>query len=155
MTERPRVSPLVLVPPPMLFVLSFVLAYKLESLAPIELPRSVTRWPGAALIVMGALLTLPSVLTFLFSRTTLIPHASAKKLVVRGTYRVSRNPMYLGLVVGYLGVALYLGLGWPLVLLGLPFGTMQFIVIPFEEKRMQSIFGDEYTKYCARVRRWV
>jgi protein-S-isoprenylcysteine O-methyltransferase Ste14 len=81
------------------------------------------------------------------------PAASA--LVVSGPYRFTRNPMYVGLAVLTVAVALFLDTWWPVLLLVPVLFTIQRFVIAREEKYLQRRFGAEYTAYAQRVRRWV
>ena len=67
----------------------------------------------------------------------------------------SRNPISLPLTLVYAGVALGLDRILALVLLILPFASMNWIVIHFEESRLRQIFGQEYADYCRRVRHWI
>ena len=87
--------------------------------------------------------------------TTLNPAGQPARLVVNGAHGWSRNPMYLSLTIIYAGLALALGRAWPLVLVILPWASMNWIVIPFEETRLRETFGQDYADYCRRVRRWI
>ena len=72
-----------------------------------------------------------------------------------GPYRFTRNPMYLGLVVLAVGIAVWVGT-WPLVIAPLAvFATANWVHIPFEEAKMRRQFGADYDGYVARVRRWM
>jgi protein-S-isoprenylcysteine O-methyltransferase Ste14 len=75
--------------------------------------------------------------------------------LTRGIYAVSRNPMYLGLFLIYIAVALLNGAAWPLATIVIPFLVVDRIVIPFEEAQMERRFGASYRDYRARVGRWV
>jgi len=157
-TSRPNVF--LYIPPPLLFVLTFLAGVGLQRLSPIGVSSDrllrVAHVVGIGLIAAGVLLALSSVAIFLLmARTTLIPHGSASKLVNWGPYRFTRNPMYVSLVTVYLGVAGALGQVWPLVLLALPVALIHRITIPFEEARMRSLFGDEFDQYCSQTRRWI
>jgi protein-S-isoprenylcysteine O-methyltransferase Ste14 len=63
--------------------------------------------------------------------------------------------MYLSLTAIYLGVALALWSAWPLVLVVLPWASINWVVIPFEEARLREAFAQEYGNYCRKVRRWI
>jgi protein-S-isoprenylcysteine O-methyltransferase Ste14 len=76
-------------------------------------------------------------------------------MVTWGPYRFTRNPMYVGLTIAYLGEALLLHQLWPVVLLPLVIAYVHWIVIPLEESKLQEAFGDHYVQYRARVGRWV
>jgi protein-S-isoprenylcysteine O-methyltransferase Ste14 len=80
--------------------------------------------------------------------------AQPDQLIVRGPYAASRNPMYVGWTLAYLGLIGMLGSGWLLVLLpAVLFGT--HIAVRREERRLLTHFGDTYATYAARVRRYV
>lgn len=152
-------SPWMLIPPPLLFALVFILGLELNRLYPLPLiPHPLTgpaRPLGLVLIALGACLSLGCVALFASRRTTIIPHAAAHSLVTFGPYRVTRNPMYGGLTLVYLGVAVLVNTVWPLPFLALPLWVLQTRVIPFEEQTLTRVFGSEYAAYSARVRRWL
>ncbi len=109
---------------------------------------------GVGCTLVAAALIVSAPLLFLTHRTTIIPHAMASRLVTSGPYRVTRNPMYLALASGYIGVALLMNVTWPLVLLAIPVWIMNARVIPAEEDALTQAFGDEYSAYQKRVGRW-
>ena len=78
-----------------------------------------------------------------------------RKLITSGPYQFTRNPMYLGLVILTLGVALWVG-AWPMFIAPVAiFATANWVHIPFEEAKMRRQFGATYEDYIERVRRWV
>jgi protein-S-isoprenylcysteine O-methyltransferase Ste14 len=78
-----------------------------------------------------------------------------RKLVTTGPYQFTRNPMYLGLVIFALGVALWIG-AWPMFVAPVAiFATAEWVHIPFEEAKMRRQFGANYEEYVERVRRWM
>ena len=78
-----------------------------------------------------------------------------RKLVTSGPYRFTRNPMYLGLVIVTLGIAVWVG-AWPMFIAPVAvFATLNWVHIPFEEEKMRRQFGATYDGYVRRVRRWV
>jgi len=159
MRSAVRVHPLLRFPPPLLFVVTFFAGLGLQRLLPLSLTSYnfvyVVNFIGKGLAAAGVLLALCCVGMFLLSRTTLIPFANAARLIRQGPYRFSRNPMYLSLVLIYLGIAGIVVQLWPLILLPLPIAIIHCIVIPFEEARMQELFGEAFTRYCESVRRWL
>ena len=76
-------------------------------------------------------------------------------MVMWGPYRFTRNPMYVGLTIAYLGEALLLHQLWPVVFFPLVIAYVNWIVIPLEESKLKEAFGDQYDQYRARVGRWV
>ena len=122
------------------------------------------RWIGAPwnefgwiLIALGVGLDLYSVSIFIRKRTTVNPvrPGNATELVVSGVYRISRNPMYLGMVLSLSGWAWLLGS--PLCLLMvLAFARILGVVqIAPEETVLQRLFGESYLEYCRQVNRWI
>ena len=94
--------------------------------------------------------------TFAAEGTDILPASPTnKKLVTRGPFRYTRNPMYSGLVMMALGFAFYFGTLPFYAVPVLLFLLCNFSFIPFEEAKMQRQFGDQYTDYLRRVRRWV
>jgi protein-S-isoprenylcysteine O-methyltransferase Ste14 len=90
-----------------------------------------------------------------FGRGTPAPIDAPKKLVVRGLYRDTRNPMYVGVLTVILGWAL-LFRALELVLYALVVGAgFQTFIVLYEEPHLRAIFGSEYRQYCARVGRWL
>ena len=78
-----------------------------------------------------------------------------KKLVVRGPFAFTRNPMYVGLVLASLGIAFCSG-SLPLFVVPLlVFATANWVHIPFEEAKMRRQFGASFDDYAGRVRRWI
>lgn len=145
-------------PPPLLFVATFLLGVLLGQPARVAIPASfaaAARVAGIFVIAPAALLMLSAALMFLVLRTTIIPHGTSRRLVTRGAFRFTRNPMYVGLTSIYIGVALVTGLVWPLLLLPIAVMIIHTKVIPFEESQLARSFGDEYRAYQQRVPRWL
>lgn len=90
-----------------------------------------------------------------FGRGTPLPIDAPKRLVVRGLYRYTRNPMYLGVLTVISGWALLYqtgALAGYLLLVGIVF---HLFVVLYEERHLQRTFGDEYATYRQRVGRWL
>ena len=76
-------------------------------------------------------------------------------IVDAGPYRFTRNPIYLGMVLGLIGLAIAINSLWLLMML-VPFAlVIRYGVITREEAYLERKFGDVYRRYCARVRRWL
>lgn len=154
-------SPGVRFPPPTVFVVGWLLGWLLE--ARVERFRlvggSADRWPlvvaGTLLLAAGLLVIAWGLATFLRARTAIMPHHSASRLVTHGPYRFTRNPMYLGMTLLYLGLAVRANMGWPVLLLPVVLWTLHRLVISREERYLSSAFGAAYDDYRHRVRRWI
>ncbi len=148
-------SKLLFVPPPLAFVLAFLCGVAINSAVPLALPMPFARAIGAIAIAAGGALMIGAVALFILRRTTIIPFADPSGLVASGPYRITRNPMYVGLALAYSGIALALPSLWSLLFLPLPLLLLEAVVIPFEEGRMRAAFGSHYAAYCRRVPRWL
>jgi protein-S-isoprenylcysteine O-methyltransferase Ste14 len=146
------------VPVPWVFVLAYLAGAGVELIWPSRLHRMTSPgvWVvGVVLFVVGAIMAGWCLMIFRKERTTTVPGRVSAKLVTWGPYRLSRNPMYVSLTLCYLGEAGMCRQAWPLVFLALTLGYMNGIVIPLEETRLREVFGEEYGRFCARVRRWI
>lgn len=84
-----------------------------------------------------------------------MPFSKTTALVVTGPYRFTRNPMYLGMLLVLLGIALWLGTLVPLLVVPLLALALQKGFVEKEERLLEEQFGDEYRAFRARVRRWI
>jgi protein-S-isoprenylcysteine O-methyltransferase Ste14 len=114
-----------------------------------------TRWAGLALVALALLLVSWAIMTFGRHATTVHPRGASNQLVNSGPFRYTRNPMYVSLMLLYLGLTLALRMPWGLVLVIPVFLALNFVVIVPEEKYLSSRFGNDYDLYKQRVRRWV
>lgn len=144
-------------PPPVLFVAGFgagVLvdraipaAYAIAATFPLELA-------GIVLGVTGLGITYSGIVTFRRARTAVYPNRPASRVVDHGVYAYTRNPMYLGLILLYVGGGLLLPSLGALLMLPVVLVLLHRLVIAREERHLQAAFPEEYGAYRARVRRW-
>jgi protein-S-isoprenylcysteine O-methyltransferase Ste14 len=148
---------LLYVPVPWVFVLTYLLGAVLEHVHHGTTSRtaaSVSTTAGTVLFAVGAIIAGWGLVLFRKAKTTTVPGKLSGKLVTWGPYRFTRNPMYVGLVLAYLGEAGLLKQIWPVVLLPLTVTYLNWIVIPVEEAKLEEVFHEEYKQYCLQVRRW-
>ena len=146
----------VVVPPPLIFVAFFLVGMGLQRYVPVpRLPIGTGRVLSAVLMLSWLLLTTWSFRRFWASGTSVVPVRPTTALVIEGPYRFTRNPMYLGLLSLYVGVACWFGLVWPLLLAPVLVWVIGVSVIGREERYLTRKFGDEYRRYQAHVRRWL
>lgn len=111
---------------------------------------------GVMLTVAGAGLGFWAFGVFRKEGTEIKPTSTSnKKLVIRGPYRFTRNPMYLCLVLFSLGIALWAGALAMLAVPVLVFAMTNWVHIPFEEAKMRHQFGSAFSDYERAVRRWI
>ena len=112
-------------------------------------------WAGIAIIGLGLAIIISPALSFRRSETTILPFHDSSKLVLTGMYRYTRNPMYVGMVIILLGVAVLLGDLSPFVMPILFVPVMNTRVIRHEEEMLEEAFGDEYREFKKSVNRWI
>lgn len=110
-----------------------------------------------ALVVLGVALTLAGVAAFRRERTTVNPldPSASSSVVSSGVYRFTRNPMYLGFLLTLAGWAAYLANAGAVLFLPAFVAYMTQFQIKPEERALQAKFGDRFTRYASRVRRWL
>ena len=86
---------------------------------------------------------------------TPLPLDAPKNLVARGLYRVTRNPMYLGVLGVILGWAVLYGEGVLLAYLAVVGLCFHLFVVSYEEPQLRKLFGADYAAYCSKVPRWL
>ena len=146
------------IPVPWVFVLSYLTGVVLEAFFPshAKIPGpSTVMIAGGVLFALGAIIAGWGLFLFRKSRTTTVPGRLSSKLVTWGPYRFSRNPMYVGLTLAYVGEAGILKQLWPLPFLALTLAYLHWVVIPVEEARLTQAFGAQYEQYRTEVRRWL
>ena len=147
------------VPVPWVFILAYLAGVTVQRFLPIAIRfpefASIIRVVGFVSVGVGIALAFSALGIFRKTNTTTVPHEMPSTLVISGPYRFTRNPMYVGLTLIYLGVAGTRLEIWPAIALPLLLAYVNFLVIPVEEKNLRGVFGDEYQKYGASVRRWL
>ncbi len=142
--------------PPVLLFLHLLLAFLLHRLLPLPFAfPQILVWLGYALALIGFGLAVSSAGQFIRARTPLDPHGSVNKIVTRGPYRFSRNPIYLGFVCLLIGLCFIFKTYWGLVLAPVLMVLMYQLVIRHEEAYLEEKFGEAYMSYESAVRRWL
>ncbi|MBW0144377.1 methyltransferase family protein [Sphingomicrobium clamense] len=148
----------VIAPPPLIFGVTLVVGLVLHAQ---NLGLDITQdWPGRAfggaiLCIFGATLIMLAILRFRAAETPPEPWKETTAFVKSGVYRLTRNPMYLGMASIYAGITVIAGC---LLLLGLFVPVLVTIhrgVILREEKYLSAKFGDDYDDYRRTTRRWI
>ena len=144
------------IPPPVFLVVAIALGVVLDLLAPLSvLPNGLAIGFGVALGVPAVLLNWWSAVTMLRARTSLTGLGSSTVVLKSGPFQISRNPIYVSMLLLAGAVALAVNSAWGLMLLMPLFLVLYFSAIIPEERYLERKFGEEYRDYCARVRRWV
>ena len=146
------------VPPPAVALVTAVLMWLVSRSAPaLAFVFPARNLLVTGLVAVGLIIAISGVVTFRRARTTLNPTKpeTSSSLVSWGIYRVTRNPMYLGLLLQLTGWAIFMSN--PLAFLFLPAFIVyinRFQIVP-EEQMLTSLFAREFVAYQSRVRRWL
>ena len=158
--EESRDAAAVRVFPPGAPLLTILLGVGLDRLWPLESglgwPAPATYWVGGA-VVAGAILGLGWRSVTLLRRTgqSENPWKPTTEVVTRGPFRLTRNPMYLQMVLVCIGLAIILANVWILLLTpACAWVLHRFAILP-EEEYLERKFGEQYLSYKRRVRRWL
>jgi protein-S-isoprenylcysteine O-methyltransferase Ste14 len=142
--------------PPILALGFIILAILLGKFLPILASLTATlRVIGLPLALIGFLIGLMGFLEIRKADTTLDPHGTVTQVVSSGIYRVTRNPMYLGFLLMVIGFPLASSSFWGVLLAPFFILTMNQLVIEKEEAYLEKKFGEGYTSFKRRVRRWL
>jgi protein-S-isoprenylcysteine O-methyltransferase Ste14 len=122
---------------------------------PFSLPRAGTRVLGAVLCVVFAVWNGWTLSLMAAHRTAVLPGGATRTLLGQGPFRLSRNPLYVGLIVLDLGLALLWPSAWALLLVPLGIAALFWGAVAPEERYLTAKFGKTYDEYRGRVRRWL
>ena len=157
--QVPLSSPGVRFPPPTIFVAGILAGWMLDrywqALPFSNVAGAGVQTGGIVLVLAGITLVAWGMVTFRRARTAILPSHGASRLVSSGPYRFTRNPMYAGLTIAYLGGAALIDSAWPVIVLPIVLMALVRLVISREEAYLHDAFGAEYAAYQARVRRWI
>ena len=110
---------------------------------------------GVILFIAGVLIALTAKRLFKKTDTPISPEAKPKKLHTKGIFNFTRNPMYLGIVIGLIGIAIASGLLFNLFFPFIYFIIMNIYFVRKEEANLENEFGNKYNEYKKETRRWV
>lgn len=142
------------IPPPILFLLCVIIIKFLPITA---LPSLVATLLASLLLIIGFCIALASLFVFMQAKTTVSPKKieQASALITTGIFRLSRNPMYLSLVLWLFAWMLFCETLWGvLVIIGFIVYLTEFQIKP-EEQVLTQKFGKQYSDYKQSVRRWI
>lgn len=122
---------------------------------PFSIAGSATRWIGGALVVAFALWNGWTLSVMASNRTAILPGGTTTLILQSGPFRLSRNPLYVGLIALDVALALLATSFWALVFVPVGIAAISWGAIRPEERYLSGEFGADYEAYRARVRRWL
>ena len=153
-----RDNPRVYIPPPLIYIAIFAVSFFLQKKVAINdsmFKKQFILGAGIIFFILALFFIARSLLQFIRSENTVVTIKGASSLQTNGIFEITRNPMYLGLVMVYLGLTCLIGNWWNLIFLPFLLLIIQEYVIKREEKYLERKFGQEYTAYKQVVRRWL
>jgi protein-S-isoprenylcysteine O-methyltransferase Ste14 len=147
----------VIIHPPIAWGLAVIVGLALNRLVPLPfLPAGLpVGWLGAMAFALALALGIYSVVTIVRAGSNVPTNRPTTTIVESESYRFTRNPIYLGMFLGQIGLAIAFDNLWlPMMLV--PFAlVIRYGVVAREEAYLGRRFGDVYRGYCTRVRRWM
>ena len=147
----------VIIRPPIALAVAVLAALALQWLIPLRfMPAAVpSRWVGGAVFAIALTLAAWAIATMTRAGSNVPTNRPSTTIVDTGPYRFTRNPIYLGMFLGLVGLAIAFDSLWLLVAL-VPFAlVIRYGVVAREEAYLKRKFGEAYRRYRSRVRRWV
>ena len=147
----------VIIRPPLAWVLAVIAGLALNWLMPLPfVPAAVpARWLGGAVFVLALALFAWAITTIIRAGSNVPTNMPTTSIVDTGPYRFTRNPIYLGMTLGLVGLAIAFDSLWLLAML-VPFlVAIRYGVVAREEDYLERKFGEVYRGYRARVWRWL
>jgi protein-S-isoprenylcysteine O-methyltransferase Ste14 len=152
----PEVANRGIVRPPLVYLGAIALGVLLHLAWPIALvPAAISAPLGATTVLIAVALFVCAVRTLRIAGTPVPGDRPTTAIVRTGPYRYSRNPIYLAFSLLQLGLACWINSVWLIVTLIPAVALMSFVVIPREERYLQTRFPTEYSPYQQAVRRWL
>ncbi len=141
--------------PPHYFAFAIVMMIAMTWLPGAAVLPPPWHYAGALVLACGVAIAMVASRQFAVVGTNIVPLTRSSALVTNGAFAFTRNPMYLGMVLALIGIALLLNRPWPYLV---PCGFVALLYFRFirhEEALMTQTFGDAYLQYRQRVRRWI
>jgi len=147
------------IPVPWVYAIAYLVGVAIQFAFPVTIASilllTITRSISILLLALGVILAVWAQRIFRKEHTTTDPTQTSSKLVTWGPYGLSRNPMYVGLFLIFIGLSGVFTLVWSIILQIPVFYYVNWVVIPVEEAQLRKTFGDAYEQYCKKVRRWI
>jgi protein-S-isoprenylcysteine O-methyltransferase Ste14 len=149
-----RDNPGVITRPPFIYLGAFLLVLACHWIVPLRIVDGAP-WAGLALLVIGVATAIWGRRTMRAAGTNINPSQPATTIVTSGPFRFSRNPLYVSLMLVYLGLSLAVNTWWGVVMLVPLLIVMHVGVVLREERYLDRKFGESYRQYRVRVRRYL
>ena len=149
-------NPNVIAFPPLIYAVPMAVGILLHALFPMNLlPPVLANVLGGLSFILAVILAVLASRTMRQAGTNVNPSQPTTAIVSDGPFRFTRNPLYLSLTLLYSSISLLANALLPMLMLPIVLIIIERGVIAREERYLEDKFGEEYTHYKARVRRWI
>lgn len=157
MEQKENDSADIRIPPPIFFFISLAFGLLLEYFLPIiinipQVPRAIF---GSIFIIISGCFAVSAFVVLINNKTTFDTSKSTTKIVTKGSFRISRNPLYFSLLLLLFGIAVIIFSIWLFLMVPVLYIVLLFKAIKPEERYLTQKFGKEYLEYSSKVRRWI
>ena len=157
MEQKENDSADIRIPPPIFFFISLAFGLLLEYFLPIninipQVPRAIF---GSIFIIISGYFAVSAFVVLINNKTTFDTSKSTTKIVTKGSFRISRNPLYFSLLLLLFGIAVLFFSIWLFLMVPVLYIVLLFKAVKPEERYLTQKFGKEYLEYSSKVRRWV
>ncbi|MBW2250488.1 MAG: isoprenylcysteine carboxylmethyltransferase family protein [Deltaproteobacteria bacterium] len=157
MEQKENDSADIRIPPPIFFFISLAFGLLLEYFLPIDInipqvPRAIF---GSIFIIISGYFAVSAFVVLINNKTTFDTSKSTTKIVTKGSFRISRNPLYFSLLLLLFGIAVLFFSIWLFLMVPVLYIVLLFKAVKPEERYLTQKFGKEYLEYSSKVRRWV
>ena len=142
--------------PPSYFQVAIVTILLCHFLVPLK-QFAYYPWNLLGLLPMaaGIVLNLVADAVFKKAQTTVKPFETSTALITTGVFRISRHPMYLGMLLILIGLVILLGSCSPFIIVAIFAIVMEVVFVKVEEKMLEQTFGVAWNAYKQQVRKWI
>ena len=147
----------VIIRPPIAWALAFLFGLGVDRLYPLPfVPAAVPRaWVGGGVVAAAVAFAVWAIVTFRRAGTRVETHKPTTVIVARGPYALTRNPIYLAMFLGQIGLAIGFDSLWILAMLVPFYLVIRYGVVAREEAYLERKFGKVYLAYKSGTRRWL
>lgn len=153
-----RIRPVKYPWPAFFYIAAIAFALGIQGVMPLHLPDErlmLLRGMGGVVILLGLYLVVWASIMLFRNRTSVLSNRTAARLVIRGPFRYTRNPIYLGYTVLTMGAGIYADNLWIIFASLAAAAATHLYVIRKEEMHLLARFGYEFERYCRRTRVWI
>ncbi len=160
MTNRNKTkpdTPAVHIPPPVIVVVLLLAGLGLNYYLKTTFGAATgwLKYLGFGLCIIGLGIALWCAILYRKAKTSILPHTKDSNMIETGPFARSRNPIYLSMLMVFVGVCLIVDAPAALMFIVPTYLALRYYVIAREEAYLTRRFGDEYISYQSRVRRWI